>query len=98
VIAALSYVLSLLVLKLTGTRRVSHACDVAADPGAALFAALTALPKATALTTYSYRLEHRRQAAFLTSLQTSCTNFTLPCRVPPSLARCARAEHVSGGR
>ena len=65
---ALSYVLSLLALKLTATRRVSHVYDIAADPGAALFAALTALPKATALTTYSYRLEHRRQAAFLAAL------------------------------
>jgi hypothetical protein len=67
-IPALSYVLSLLALKLTGTRRVSHVYDIAADPGAALFAALTALPKATALTAYSYRLEHRRQAAFLAAL------------------------------
>ena len=57
-IPALSYVLSLLALKLTSTRRVSHVYDIAADPGAALFAGLTALPKATALTTYSYRLEH----------------------------------------
>jgi hypothetical protein len=67
-IPALSYVLSLLALKLTGTRRVSHVYDIAADPGAALFAGLTALPKATALTTYSYRLEHRKQTAFLTAL------------------------------
>ena len=67
-IPALSYVLSLLALKLTSTRRVSHVYDIAADPGAALFAALTALPKSTALTTYSYRLEHRKQAAFLTAL------------------------------
>ena len=67
-IPALSYVLSLLALKLTSTRRISHVYDIAADPGAALFAALTALPKATALTTYSYRLEHRRQAAFLAAL------------------------------
>jgi hypothetical protein len=67
-IPALSYVLSLLALKLTSTRRVSHACDIAADPGAALFAGLTALPKATALTTYSYRLGHSRQAAFLAAL------------------------------
>ena len=37
-------------------------------PGAALFAGLTALPKTTALTTYSYRLDHARQAAFLTAL------------------------------
>jgi hypothetical protein len=64
-IPALSYLLSLLALKLTSTRRVSHVYDIAADPGAALFAGLTALPKATALTTYSYRLEHSRQAAFL---------------------------------
>jgi Transposase DDE domain group 1 len=67
-IPALSYVLSLLALKLTSTRRVSHVYDIAADPGAALLAALTALPKATALTTYSYRLEHSRQAAFLAAL------------------------------
>ena len=67
-IPALSYVLSLLALKLTSTRRVSHVYDIAADPGAALFAGLTALPKATALTTYSYRLEHPRQAAFLAAL------------------------------
>ena len=67
-IPALSYVLSLLALKLTSTRRVSHVYDIAADPGAALLAALTALPKATALTTYSYRLQHRTQAAFLAAL------------------------------
>ena len=67
-IPALSYVLSLLALKLTSTRRVSHVYDIAADPGAALFAALTALPKTTALTTYSYRLDHSKQAAFLATL------------------------------
>ena len=50
VIPALNSVLSLLALKLTGTRRVSHVEDIAADPGAALFAGLSALPKATALT------------------------------------------------
>jgi len=61
-IPALSYVLSLLALKLTSTRRVSHVYDIAADPGAALLAAVTALP------TCSYRLEHSRQAAFLAAL------------------------------
>ena len=55
------------------TRRVSHVYDIAADPGAALFAGLTALPKATALTTYSYRLQHSRQAAFLTALDKAAT-------------------------
>src|SRR5664279_1757731 len=68
VIPAISYLLSLLALKLTGTRRVSHADDLAADPGAALFAGLTALPKTTALTSYSYRLEHTRQTKLLTAL------------------------------
>lgn len=67
-IPAVSYMLSLLALKLTGTRRVSHVHDVAADPAAALFTGLTALPKTTALTSYSYRLQHAKQAAFLTGL------------------------------
>jgi hypothetical protein len=67
-IPALSHVLSLLALKLTSTRRVSHVYDIAADPGAALFAGLTALPKATALATCSCRLQHSRQAAFLAAL------------------------------
>ena len=68
VIPALSSVLSLLALKLTGTRRVSHVEELATDPAAALFAGLTSLPKATALTTYSYRLEHAKQAALLAAL------------------------------
>lgn len=68
VIPALSYVLSLLALKLTQMRRVSHVDDLAADPGAALFASLCALPKTTALSTYSYRLSHARQQAFLGAL------------------------------
>jgi transposase len=68
VIPAVNYLLSLLALKLTGTRRVSHVDDLAADAGAGLFAGLAALPKTTALTTYSYRLEHPRQQAFLTGL------------------------------
>jgi transposase-like protein len=68
VIPAAGYLLSLLALKLVGIRRVSHVDDLAADPGAGLFAGLAALPKATALATYSYRLSHERQQAFLTAL------------------------------
>ncbi|HEX5521898.1 MAG TPA: hypothetical protein VFX53_00490 [Pedococcus sp.] len=68
VIPAVSSLLSLLALKLVGVRRVSHVDDLAADVGAGLFAGLTALPKATALTTYSYRLEHARQQRFLAGL------------------------------
>jgi transposase len=67
-IPATSYILSLLALKLVGMRRVSHVDDLAADTGAGLFACLVALPKATALSTYSYRLSHARQVAFLRAL------------------------------
>jgi len=71
IIPALSSILSLLALKLAGTRRISHVDDLAADPAAALFAGLVALPKTTALTTYSYRLDHQRQARFLAALNQS---------------------------
>jgi transposase-like protein len=68
VIPATGYLLSLLALKLVGIRRIAHVDDLAADPGAGLFAGLAALPKATALATYSYRLSHERQQAFLGAL------------------------------
>jgi hypothetical protein len=68
IIPAVSSVLALLALKLVGVRRVSHVDDLAADPAAGLFAGLAALPKATALTTYSYRLTHQRQRRFLAAL------------------------------
>jgi len=67
VIPAVNYILSLLALKLVGTRRVSHVDDLAADVGG-VFAGLVALPKTTALTTYSYRLDHCPQTALLTGL------------------------------
>jgi hypothetical protein len=76
-IPAISYLLSLLALKLTATRRVSHVHDVAGDPAAALFTGLTALPKTTALTTYSYRVDHSKQAAFLTALDTAAVRLGL---------------------
>jgi len=70
-IPAVSWLLSLLSLKLTGTRRVSHVDDhLLIDPGAALFAGLSTLPKKTALTDYSYRLSHNHQRRFLTALDT----------------------------
>ncbi|HEY5984971.1 MAG TPA: hypothetical protein VIV12_01120, partial [Streptosporangiaceae bacterium] len=71
-IPAVSWLLSLLSLKLTGTRRVSHVDDhLLIDPGAALFAGLSTLPKKTALTDYSYRLSHDHQRRFLTALDTA---------------------------
>jgi len=68
VIPATSWLLSLLALKLTGTRRVSHVDDLVTDPASALFAGLAILPKKTALTDYSYRLSHDHQREFLAAL------------------------------
>jgi len=72
VVPAVSWLLSLLALKLTRTRRVSHVDDLLlADPAASLFAGLTTLPKKSALTDYSYRTSHDNQRAFLAALDTA---------------------------
>ena len=68
VIPAASWLLSLLALKLTATRRVSHVDDLLTDPAPALLAGLSILPKKTALTDYSYRLSHDHQLRFLAAL------------------------------
>jgi transposase len=68
VLPAICSLLSLLALKLTRTRRVSHVDDLLSDPAAALFAGLAVLPKKTALTEYSYRLSHDHQHKFLAAL------------------------------
>src|SRR5580700_5588312 len=67
-IPATSYLLSLLALKLTATRRVSHVDDLLTDPAPALLAGLAVLPKKSALTDYSYRLSHDHQQRFLAAL------------------------------
>jgi len=68
VIPATSWLLSLLALKLTATRRVSHVDDLLTDPAPALLAGLSILPKKTALTDYSCRLSHDHQRRFLAAL------------------------------
>jgi transposase len=68
VIPATCWLLSMLALKLTRTRRVSHVDDLLADPAAGLLAGLATLPKKSALTSYSYRLAHDHQRAFLAAL------------------------------
>jgi transposase len=68
VVPAVSWLLALLALKLTRTRRVSHADDLLADPAAGLLAGLATLPKKSALTAYSYRLSHDHQRNFLAAL------------------------------
>jgi transposase len=72
-VPALSSVLSLLALKAIGRRRVSHVDDVATDPALAAFAGLESLPKATALGTYSYRLQRRHDQALLAALAPAMT-------------------------
>ncbi len=64
----MSWLLSLLALKLTRTRRVSHVDDLLHDPAASLFAGMAVLPKKSALTDYSYRLSHDHQQRFLAAL------------------------------
>jgi transposase len=71
VIPATSWLLSLLALKLTRTRRVSHVDDLLADPAAGLLAGLAVLPKKSALTDYSYRLSHDHQQRLLAALDTT---------------------------
>jgi hypothetical protein len=74
-VPALSWLLSLLALKLTRTRRVSHVDDLLlSDPAASLFAGLATLPKKSALTNYSYRTSHDHQRAFLAALDTTMIN------------------------
>ena len=71
IVPATSWLLSLLALKLTRTRRVSHVDDLLlTDPAAALLAGLATLPKKSALTNYSYRTGHDHQRAFLAALDT----------------------------
>ena len=71
IIPAISWLLTLLGLKLTRTRRVSHVDDLLADPAAALLAGMAVLPKKSALTSYSYRLAHDHQQRFLSALDTT---------------------------
>jgi len=66
-IPALQSILSLLALKLVGKDRISHVMDACFDSGFALFAGLNALPKTTALSTYSYRVTRDMTASLLDS-------------------------------
>jgi transposase len=68
VIPATSWLLSLLTLKLTRTRRVSHVDDLLDDPAAGLLCGMAVLPKKSALTDYSYRLAHDHQQRLLAAL------------------------------
>lgn len=72
-ISALSYVLSVLALKLIGKERLSQIDDFNFDQGLGLFAGLNVLPKCTAISTYSYRLSSKHIRNFITGFVT-CQN------------------------
>lgn len=75
IIPAKNYLLSFLAFKLMGTERYAHAGDHAFDMTAGPFAGLNALPKCTAMSTYSYSLDEvhimRLQREFVTEAQKS---------------------------
>jgi transposase len=80
-IPPLQYFLSLLALKLIGKERYSHVMDCCHDRGLGLFTGLNAVPKTTALTTYSYRIVAQQNMQFLQSL----------------LRRARKIESIDGG-
>ncbi len=63
---------SLLLLKCSRRGRVANAFPLGADPGLGLAAGLVALPKATHLTSYSYRVRRSSNVALLEGLGRRC--------------------------
>lgn len=64
-IGAFNYVMSMLALKLVGKERLSQINDFNFDKGLGLFAGLNVLPKATAISTYSFRLDQKTISRFM---------------------------------
>ncbi len=67
-ISAVSYVLSFLVLKLIGNKRLSHDESWSLDRVLGLFAGLNVLPKQSSLASYSYRVSRECNRKFLVEL------------------------------
>lgn len=65
-ISSMNYVLSMLALKLVGKERLSQINDFNFDLGLGLFAGLNVLPKSTAISTYSYRLNNKHIRRLMT--------------------------------
>ncbi|MGH2449960.1 MAG: hypothetical protein ACRDGE_01570 [Candidatus Limnocylindria bacterium] len=68
VLSAFQSLGSLLLLKLARRARRSHAHRLASDPGLGLYLGLAAPPKATHLTSYSYRVRREANEALLRAL------------------------------
>lgn len=74
VLSAVHSVGSLLLLKCSRRGRAANAFPLGADPGLGLALGLVALPKATHLTSYSYRVRREANLALLTELARRCRN------------------------
>jgi len=66
-----------LLVKCSRRGRVANAFPLGADPGLGLLLGLTALPKATHLTSYSYRVKRSSNVSFLEPLARRCTEVGL---------------------
>jgi transposase len=71
-LSAFHSICSHLLLKCSRRGRVSNAFPLGADPGLGLLAGLTAIPKATHLTSYSYRVKRSSNVALLEGLARRC--------------------------
>ncbi|MDA8071324.1 MAG: hypothetical protein M0Z40_11855 [Actinomycetota bacterium] len=66
-----------LLVKCSRRGRVANAFPLGADPGLGLLLGLSALPKATHLTSYSYRVKRSSNVSFLENLARRCTEVAL---------------------
>jgi hypothetical protein len=72
VLSAFSSLASLLLVKAARKGRAANAFPLGADPGLGLALGLSAIPKATHLTSYSYRVKRSSNLALLEGLATRC--------------------------
>ena len=77
VLSSLHSLGSLLMLKCSRRGRVANAFPLGADPGLGLALGLTALPKATHLTSYSYRVRRSSNVTLLEALGRRCREVNL---------------------
>jgi len=77
VLSALHSIGSLLLLKCSRRGRAANAFPLGGDPGLGLLLGLSALPKATYLTSYSYRTKRSSNLALFEALGRRCTELGL---------------------
>jgi hypothetical protein len=77
VLSAFHSVASLLLVKASRKGRAANAFPLGADPGLGLAVGLTAVPKATHLTSYSYRVQRSSNVALLEHLARRCRDVGL---------------------